>query len=61
MKWAFMFALILWFPHPVWAGSKAKEVAEFVLSKFGKEAVKEGVDRLKKVKVSRYTKPIRRR
>ena len=36
-----LLASLLWLPRPVWAG-KATEVVEFVMKRFGKEAVKEG-------------------
>jgi hypothetical protein len=41
MKQAFLLAILLCIPQPLGAASKAKEVAEFILAKFGKEAVKE--------------------
>lgn len=49
--WSFLSLPFLW-PLVKSVKEKAEDSAE---------AVKEGVDRLKKVKVSRYTKPIRRR
>jgi hypothetical protein len=39
----------LWLPGPVWGGAKtklAKETAEYVVRKFGKEAAKEGIETL---------------
>jgi len=49
--WSFLSLPFLW---PLFKSVKEK-------AEDSAEAVKEGVDRLKKVKVSRYTKPIRRR
>jgi len=43
MKWVFLLVIFLGLTQPILAGSKAKEVAEYVLSKVSKEAVKEGV------------------
>lgn len=42
MKWLVAMASLVVLPHPVSGQSRAKEVADFVIRQFGKNAVKEG-------------------